>query len=75
METYKIIPERVLKDLLLNDEILRRLEAGGVDNWQWYSESLNDYGYMSEYEDNELPEILSRFPDYTITELDNFNYD
>lgn len=75
METYKIIPERVLKDLLLNDEILRRLEAGGVDNWQWYSESLNEYGCISEYEDNELPEILSRFPDYTITELDNFNYD
>lgn len=75
MKTYKIISERVLKDLLLNDEILRRLEAGGVDNWEWYSESINEYGYISEYEDNELPEILARFPDYNITELDNFNYD
>lgn len=75
METYKIISEKVLKDLLLNDEILRRLEAGGVDNWTWYSESLNEYGCISEYEDNELPEILARFPDYNVTELDNFNYD
>lgn len=27
--------------LLVAEETLRRLDAGGVDNWEWYSESLN----------------------------------
>lgn len=71
----KIVSEKVLKDLLLNDEILRRLQAGGVDNWTWYGESLNQDGDIKEYEEIELPKILAKFPDYTITELDNFNYD
>lgn len=27
------------------------LEAGGVDNWEWYSESLSDGGYFDEEEE------------------------
>lgn len=27
--------------LLNADEKLNRLEAGGVDNWEWYGDSLN----------------------------------
>lgn len=27
------------------------LEAGGVDNWEWYSESLQDGGYFKDDED------------------------
>lgn len=29
-------------ELLKRDEILTALEAGGVDNWEWYSESLKE---------------------------------
>lgn len=28
-------------ELLIAEMELTRLESGGVDNWQWYSESLN----------------------------------
>jgi hypothetical protein len=27
--------------LLVNSEILNRLYSGGVDDWEWYGESLN----------------------------------
>lgn len=35
------------RELLKNDEALRRLQAGGVDNWDWYGDSL--------YPEGELP--------------------
>jgi len=31
-------------DLLVASEKLSRLECGGVDNWEWYGESLNPKG-------------------------------
>ena len=34
---------------LLDDRKWRlALEAGGVDNWQWYSESLSEAGYYDD---------------------------
>ena len=38
--------------LLLTDEKLRRLECGGVDNWEWYGESLypDDQPDMDQFE-------------------------
>lgn len=33
-----------LVDLLKAEEELLLLESGGVDNWEWYSESLNPDG-------------------------------
>ena len=29
--------------LIHRDEILTALENGGVDNWEWYGESLSNY--------------------------------
>lgn len=29
------------------------LEAGGVDNWTWYGESLHDGGYWDDEEDED----------------------
>ena len=29
-------------ELVKNDRILNALYAGGVDNWEWYGESLQD---------------------------------
>lgn len=31
------------KELLKRDKMLRALEAGGVDNWEWYDASLSQY--------------------------------
>ena len=40
---YYVIDETVLKDLLINDLKFTALENGGVDNWEWYGESINDF--------------------------------
>lgn len=47
-------------NLRLSQEILDRLEAGGVDNWDWYSDSLNpDEGEsLEEFEERLKKEIL-----------------
>lgn len=34
-----------------DSEMLDALEAGGVDNWEWYGESLSDF--FAEEEDDE----------------------
>ena len=45
----KEIDEKVLisveeyENLKRDSAILAALEAGGVDNWEWYSESLRDF--------------------------------
>ena len=41
MKYYKI-PEEDLVDLLEASMILNALISGGVDNWEWYSESYNE---------------------------------
>lgn len=43
MENKYIVPEKRLRELLKAEARLAALEAGGVDNWEWYSDSLNDY--------------------------------
>jgi hypothetical protein len=40
--------------LLRDRALLRALENGGVDNWEWYSESLKDAGYYDEIEDGKF---------------------
>lgn len=45
-----------VKRLRQRDDMLSGLEAGGVDNWDWYSESLKDYNrkyYPEDFEDEE----------------------
>lgn len=37
------------KSLLKDREKLQALERGGVDNWEWYSDSLEEY--FAKYED------------------------
>ena len=37
-----IIPKNEFASLLRDSDRLRRLEYGGVDNWEWYGEALND---------------------------------
>lgn len=47
------------KELLKNAEKLRRLEDGGVDNWEWYSDSL--YPDEEESYDAVCDELDQRF--------------
>ena len=37
-----IIPKNKFANLLRDSDKLYRLECGGVDNWEWYGESLNN---------------------------------
>lgn len=45
-----------IKQLRQRDYMLECLESGGVDNWDWYSESLKPYYkryYPEDFEGNE----------------------
>lgn len=42
-EEKTIITQEQLNHLEDRDAKLEALEAGGVDNWEWYGESLKDY--------------------------------
>ena len=48
------ISAKRLKELERAEAKLSALEAGGVDNWEWYGESLKPY-----HEENELEESRS----------------
>jgi len=40
-----------LKELERAEAKLNALEAGGVDNWEWYGESLKEYNAENEIEE------------------------
>ena len=48
-----MITKQRLKELERAEAKLNALEAGGVDNWEWYGESLKEYR-----EENEREEAL-----------------
>ena len=50
--------EKRMKELLRAEAKLNALEAGGVDNWEWYGESLKAY-----HAENELEERLEALLD------------
>ena len=43
MAVMKLISKEELADLIRDSIKLSYLEAGGVDNWTWYDESLTEY--------------------------------
>lgn len=48
------IPLKFYNELVRDSQILNALYAGGVDNWDWYYESLKDAGLVDEDDfDNE----------------------
>ena len=54
-----IIPKEELASLLRDSDKLHRLECGGVDNWEWYNEALNDeedlsYDEIQDMSDDDL---------------------
>lgn len=40
---YCLVPKDELKDLLYDSLKLQALECGGVDNWDWYGDSVRDF--------------------------------
>lgn len=71
----KINKSRLIR--LLNAEMeLEALQAGGVDNWSWYSESFQDY--INQYlKDNNLTrdDVGDNFCIYDIAEKDADTYE
>lgn len=54
MEKMYLVPESDLRSILHAALILNALECGGVDNWNWYGESISDF--ISEWkEDHDIP--------------------
>ena len=54
-----IIPKDNLASLIRDSDKLQRLERGGVNNWEWYSEALNDeedlsYDEIQDMSDDDL---------------------
>lgn len=60
VEETVTISKKEYVNLLLSDKKLHMLECGGVDNWEWYGESLNpeDEESFSDYKDKLKAEIL-----------------
>ena len=73
---YYKISEPELRELIINANYYLALEAGGVDNWDWYSESIHDFISMCsdvdsvEYEDMEeiVEAELAQYPICTCQE-------
>lgn len=47
------IDQKRYDELLLAERKLDALEAGGVDNWEWYYESLKQAGFYDDDEDED----------------------
>lgn len=41
------------KSLVRDQEELRCLHIGGVDNWEWYGDSLRDGGFYADEEEDD----------------------
>lgn len=67
MKKY-IIREDTLIELITNNFILRALECGGVDNWSWYGESLNQW--LDELDEYDFEEVAKKFIDSFATEME-----
>lgn len=50
MPKYVIITEETYKMLTRDYLKLQALECGGVDNWEWYGEALDEYLKEAEVE-------------------------
>lgn len=57
-ETMYLVPENILREILRNYHTLNAGDWGGVDNWEWWSESISNYiKDYSEYYDTKFESI------------------
>lgn len=59
MNKNYIVPEKLFEELLDSYITLIALETGGVDNWEWYGESVKDY--YKELEVKNMEEAIELF--------------
>lgn len=52
MSAYVTISLKEYSELLAAKDVLDALHAAGVDNWDWYSQSLVDAGILDEDEED-----------------------
>lgn len=56
--TKRLIDEDELLDLLNSRNILTALEQGGVSDWEWYGDSLENLEELDE------EKVLEEYPEY-----------
>ena len=56
------ITKRYLKNLERAQAKLQALEAGGVDNWEWYGESLKEF-----HKEEQTEELIENYVDSILT--------
>lgn len=72
----KLINESKLRSLLIDSELLRRLDIMGVDNWVWYGDALFNNpkceGTLEDWEEHSLPSIVDNYE--SLEHYIEFNY-
>ena len=63
MKQY-IIDRDKLEILLKESQLLNALIAGGVENWEWYSDSINQFEIDFACDINDVEGMLYNFPIY-----------
>lgn len=69
MDINYIVSKEELLDLLESYYRLAALESGGVDNWDWYGASLNDF--LKEYIEENKTLLLERIEE---EEIEDFGF-
>lgn len=71
--TYCLVPKDELKDLLYDSLKLQALEVSGVDNWDWYGDSIRDFIDAAKVDYN-IPEDDDDFDISDMAEVDAEGY-
>ena len=74
-DKYRLIKEDKLIILLESYIRLRALESGGVDNWEWYGESIGDFIQRYIEENNIVFEDEDDRYDFTIEDIAKIDID
>lgn len=65
---YVKLPLTELQRLLEKEIEIDALDCGGVDNWDWYSESFKEAAYSARTEDGKKFEDYEEYVNYFISE-------
>lgn len=64
---FVLVSKNHLHELLQGYFELMALERGGVDDWEWYGESISDF--LKEYHSEDFEELAEKLlPDYIATQ-------
>ena len=74
MSKYFIVEENEMRRLMTARLKLIALERGGVDNWSYYSDSLNDFLKKQIAEKHLAPDCYWEFEDIVDKELSHRPY-